>query len=149
MSAVIQVFYTKHSTDVKRHFLDQISALTMNVYNLRQQRSKEETKAKTPKLSKCKYTWTMRSLDCQRQNIIKQIQLSVLQVKAATLPVTLLLVTVTNWQWSNPFPPIPNHCVRPTIVIHSIQLREVFFSGFSLGLILLFWGVLCCFGLVF
>lgn len=77
----------------------------------------------------------------------KQIQLSVLQVKAATLPVTLLLVTVTNWQWSNPFPRIPNHCVRQTIVIHSIQLREVFFSGFDsvvLGGFVLYW-----FGLVF
>lgn len=115
----------------------------MNAYNLRQQCSKEKTKATNPKLSKCTRTRTVRSLDYQRQNIIKQIKHSVLQVKAGTLPVTFLLITVTNWQWNNPFPAIPNHFVR-----HLPSYSPILFSWwrcFCPGFVLLFWSVFVSF----
>lgn len=50
-----------------------------------------------PKLSKYIWTQKARLLGYQRQNIIKQMKLSVLQVKAATLTATLLLLAVTNY----------------------------------------------------
>lgn len=100
----------------------------MNAYNLRQQCSKEKTKATNPKLSKCIWTPTVRSLDYQRRSIIKQIKHSVLQVKAATLPVTFLLVTVIKLAVEQSFSSNPKSLCQAftTILTHSIQLMEVF-----------------------